>query len=118
MRRMRVAAILISTSAFLSVSADSARAQSALVTPLIAFGTVNTGSSSVIGMTLINNGSTSTTISQVNVSGGAFSASGIATPYTLPAGGTVTLSITFAPQAAASYSGTVSLTSDATNSPL
>jgi hypothetical protein len=118
MKRMRVAAILISTSAFLSIGMDSALAQAGQITPLIAFGTVNTGSSSVIGMTLTNNGSTSTTISQVNVSGGAFTATGIITPYVLPVGATVTLSITFVPQTATSYSGTVNITSDSANSPL
>jgi hypothetical protein len=93
-------------------------AQGAQVTPLIAFGTVNTGSSSTNIVTLTNNGSTNTTISQVSASGGAFSATGITTPYTLPVGGTVTLSITFAPQAAAGYSGAVTVTSNAANSPL
>jgi Abnormal spindle-like microcephaly-assoc'd, ASPM-SPD-2-Hydin len=118
MRRMRVAAILVSTSAFLSLAANSAMAQGGQITPLIAFGTVNAGSSSTIGMTLTNNGSTNTTISQVSVSNAAFTATGVTTPYTLAAGGTVTLSITFAPQTATSYSGTVSVTSDSTNSPL
>lgn len=92
-------------------------AQGGQVTPLIAFGTVNAGSSSTIGMTLTNNGSTTTTISQVSVSGGAFTANGLTVPYALPVGGTVTLSITFAPTTATSYSGIATITSDATNSP-
>ena len=114
---MRVAAILVSTFAFLSLAANSAMAQGQ-ITPFIAFGTVNAGSSSTIGMTLTNNGSTNTTISQVSVSGGAFTATGIATPYALAVGSTVTVSITFAPQTATTYSGTVTVTSDAANSPL
>lgn len=118
MSRMRVAAILVATSAFLSISTNSAMAQGGQITPLIAFGTVNAGSSSTIGMTLTNSGSTNTTISQVSVSNPAFTTTGITTPFTLAAGGTVTLSITFAPQTATSYSGTVSVTSDSTNSPL
>ena len=116
MMRIRVLTIVLGIVVFIS-ALNSAMAQGAL-TPLIAFGTVNTGSSSTNIVSLTNNGTTNTTISQVNVSGGAFSATGITTPLTLPVGGTVTLSITFAPQAATSYNGTVSVTSDAANSPL
>src|SRR5258705_13728828 len=99
MRRIPVVSILVGVFVLVLITVNSAMAQNALLTPLISFGTVNTGSSSTNIVTLTNNGSTTTTISQVNVSGGAFSATGIATPYTLPVGGTITLSITFAPPA-------------------
>jgi len=95
-----------------------AMAQGALVTTLIAFGSVNDGASSTNAFTLTNNGSGSATISQVSVSGTAFSVTGINTPYVLQPGGSVTLSVTFAPTTATSYSGIVTITSDAGNSPL
>lgn len=115
---MRVVAILVGIVVSISTAPNSALAQSALVTPLVAFGTVNTGSSSTNIVSLTNNGTTNTTISQVSVSGGGFSATGITTPFALPVGGTVTLSITFTPQAATSYTGTLTVTSNAANSPL
>ena len=93
-------------------------AQTALVSPLIAFGSVNDGASSTNAFTLTNNGSVSATISQVSVSGTAFSVSGINAPYVLQPGGSATLSVTFAPITATSYSGIVTITSDAGNSPL
>lgn len=118
MRRIYVVVILAGIFVSVFIAANSAMAQGALLTPLISFGTVNTGSSSTNIVTLINNGNTTTTINQVNVNGGAFSATGITTPYTLSPGGTATLSVTFAPPAATSYSGTVTVTSNAANSPL
>ena len=111
-----VATLLVFLFSFLTVT-NSAMAQSALMS-LVSFGAVNAGSSSINVVTLVNNGTVSTTINQVTVSGTGFTASGITTPYTLPSGGTVNLSITFAPPTATSYSGTVTVTSSAPNSPL
>jgi hypothetical protein len=81
------------------------------------FGNVNVGSSNTHTVTLTNTGNSSVTISQVNVSGVAFSASGVAPPLTLLSQQTVSLSVRFAPTAAGSKSGSVSVASNASNSP-
>lgn len=67
--------------------------------------------------TITNTGTASLTISQLTVSGSAFSASGLATPVTLAVGGTATFSVLFAPTTAGSLTGTVTITSNAPNSP-
>jgi hypothetical protein len=117
MRRFPVVAtLLVFVLSFLTVT-NSAMAQSALMS-LVSFGAVNAGASSINVVTLANNGTVSTTINQVTVTGTGFTAIGINTPYTLPVGGTVNLTITFAPPTATSYLGTVTVTSSAPNSPL
>ena len=84
----------------------------------LSFGTVNVGTSSSQNVILTNVGNSSVTISQVSISGAGFSASGLTLPLTLAASQTATLSVTFAPTAAGSVTGSVSVVSNATNSPL
>jgi len=56
-------------------------------------------------------------ISQVNVSGTGFSASGLTPPLTLAAGQSVTFSVIFDPTTSGSLTGSVSVVSNAANSP-
>lgn len=81
------------------------------------FGNVNVGSSNTQTITLTNTGNSTVTVSQVNVSGVGFSASGVAPPLTLLSQQTASLSVKFAPTAAGSKSGSVSVASNASNSP-
>jgi hypothetical protein len=81
----------------------------------IAFGSVQTGSSQQQSATLTNTGGTGVTISQASVTGTGFSLSGLALPVTLAAGQSTNLTITFAPQAAGSVTGSVTITSNAPN---
>jgi Pectate lyase superfamily protein/Abnormal spindle-like microcephaly-assoc'd, ASPM-SPD-2-Hydin/Purple acid Phosphatase, N-terminal domain/Immunoglobulin domain len=83
----------------------------------LGFGTVNVGSSSPLGVTLTNNGNSNVTISSVTVSGAGFSASGVSAGATLTTNQSVTLNVTFAPLAAGSLTGTVTVASNATNTP-
>jgi hypothetical protein len=103
----------------LSVSlSGSGVAQSAVLTvspTSLNFGTVLTGSSSSQTITLSNTGTTSFTISQISTSGSGFSASGLSPPLALAGGQTAQVTITFAPTAAGSASGTVTITSTASN---
>ena len=62
-----------------------------------------------------NTGGENATISQVKVAGTGFSVSGITTPVTLTPGQSTSFSVTYAPQAAGSASGSVTITSDASN---
>ena len=55
------------------------------------------------------------TISQVVLSGTGFSLSGITAPVTLTAGQSATFTVTFTPQSAATASGNVTITSNASN---
>jgi hypothetical protein len=83
----------------------------------LSFGDVTVGTSTSQTATLSNNGNSSVTISQVTVSGAGFSASGVTPPLTLEAGQSVTLTVTFAPTTAGSVTGSLSITSNASNSP-
>jgi fibronectin type 3 domain-containing protein len=65
-----------------------------------------------------NAGTSDVTISNVVVSGAGFTASGIQSGQIVTAGKTVTLNVTFAPSGSGSVSGSITLTSNATNSPL
>ncbi len=86
--------------------------------PGVNFGSLSAGTNAIQTITLTNSGNTAANISQISVSGTGFSVSGIAAPLVLAAGGAVSFQITFAPALAGAYSGTVTITSDAANSPL
>ncbi len=79
------------------------------------FGSVTVGSKQALTETVTNTGGTSVTISQVSISGAAFSLSGITAPVTLTAGQTATFTVTFMPTSATNASGSVSVVSNATN---
>ncbi|HSC44886.1 MAG TPA: choice-of-anchor D domain-containing protein [Candidatus Acidoferrum sp.] len=94
-------------------------AQGALsVSPATAsFGSVITGKSSTQSIQLKNTGTASITVSQASVSGAGFSASGLSFPLTLAAGQSSSLNVQFAPASAGSVTGSVSVASNAPNSP-
>jgi hypothetical protein len=83
----------------------------------LSFGNVNTGSSSPLKVTLTNNGNSNVTISSVNASGAGYTASGVNANTTLTPGQTATVNVAFAPAAAGSAGGSVSVASNASNSP-
>ena len=83
------------------------------------FGNVTVGSSNSQTISLTNGGTAAVSISQVNVSGAGFSSSGVPTlPMTLNAGASTTFNAVFAPTTSGSVTGSVSLVSNAPNSPL
>jgi hypothetical protein len=86
-------------------------------TSSLSFGSVNVGSNSDLSAALINTGNSSVTISSVNVSGTGFTVSGVSSGETLTAGQSVPVTVQFAPAVAGAVSGSVSLISNATNSP-
>jgi len=69
-------------------------------------------------VTVTNTGSSAVNISQASVSGAGFQLSGITTPLTLNPSQGATLTVAFAPQASGSATGAVTITSDASDSPL
>src|SRR5437660_725793 len=84
----------------------------------LSFGSVQVSGSATQSETLTNTGGTTITVSQANVSGNGFSISGLNVPLTLIAGQSFTFGTTFSPTSAGSVTGTISLTSDASNSTL
>jgi hypothetical protein len=86
-------------------------------TSSLSFGNVNIGSNSALSATLTNSGNASVTISSMGVTGAGFSASGVSAGEVLAPNQSVTVVVTFAPGTAGAVSGSVSIVSDATNSP-
>ncbi len=81
----------------------------------LSFGSVTVGDNQSLTVTLTNTGGSNLTISQAAVSGSGFNLSGITTPLTLTAGQTTTFGVTFTPASAGSASGSLTLTSNASN---
>ena len=84
----------------------------------LSFGSITTGTSGMQSVTLTNTGNSSVSVSQISISGAGFSAAGSALPVTLAAGQSASFSVTFAPTTAGNFSGSVAVSSNATNSPL
>jgi hypothetical protein len=84
----------------------------------LAFGNVTDGTSSKQTVTLKNSSNSSVSVSKIAVSGTYFSVGGLTTPVTLAAGQTAGFSVTFAPTTAGAFTGSVAVTSTASNSAL
>jgi hypothetical protein len=82
------------------------------------FGTVQTGTTHKLTDTLTNTGGSSLTISKFGISGTGFTLSGITTPLTLGSGQSAAFTVIFAPLTATTANGTVTVTSDGSNSSL
>ncbi len=104
-----------SNPAVLSVSASSLLLNSSASS--MSFGSVNVSSSSTKSVTLTNAGNSTITVSNVTVSGAGFTAGGVSSGLILNPGQTATLTATFTPASAGSLAGSVSVASNATNSP-
>jgi Abnormal spindle-like microcephaly-assoc'd, ASPM-SPD-2-Hydin len=81
------------------------------------FGNVAVGAVGTQTATLTNTGNSNVDVAQISVSGGGFSTTGAMPPSTLTAGQSATLSIAFSPTGASNFTGTVSVDSNAANSP-
>ena len=81
------------------------------------FGNVNSGASSTLPVTLSNAGNSNVTISSVTPAGAKLTTSGVSAGLILAPGQSATLDVTFSPVAAGSLSGSVTVASNATNSP-
>jgi len=84
----------------------------------VSFGSVNVSNNNVQTAMVTNSGSSSVTISSVVVSGAGFNAAGGIAGLVLSPGQAAPLSVTFAPAAAGSASGSVAVKSNAANSPI
>src|SRR5205823_267201 len=82
------------------------------------FGSVTAGTSSTQTITLTNSGNADANISQVAATGTGFGIAGLTAPYTLAIGKSATVQVTFSPTSATTYAGSISVVSNAPDSPL
>ncbi len=86
------------------------------VSPLsLNFGSVQVGSKQALPETLTNSGGSDITVSQANVTGTGFSASGLTLPLTLPAGQSQSFTVTYQPVSGGSSSGNLAIASTGAN---
>jgi hypothetical protein len=81
------------------------------------YGSVVDGLTKSQSFTLTNTGTAALTIAQLTVTGAGYSVSGLNTPATLAAGQSTTFSTLFAPTTAGALNGSVTIASNAPNSP-
>jgi len=96
---------------------STSQAQVSLVPTSVSFSNVVVNTTNTQTIKLTNSGTANLIISQITVSGNGFSASGLLLPLTLSPGQSSNFNVAFAPTAASSVSGSVSLVSNAPNSP-
>jgi hypothetical protein len=88
------------------------------VTPSnVAFGNVPTGLTNTQTMSVSNSGYADLNITQASVTGAGFAMSGLTAPVTIAAGRSSTFTVAFNPTTATGFNGSLSLTSNASNSP-
>ena len=79
----------------------------------VSFGQVTIGSSSTVPIVLTNDRTWAVTLTALQTTGSGFSVSGPALPYTLGKGQSVTVNVKFAPQAAGTDGGSLSISGPA-----
>ena len=84
---------------------------------LLTFPSVNIGSNSVLPVNFTNAGNSNVTIASVSISGAGYTASGVSAGQILTPGQIATLNVTFAPSGTGVIPGSVTVASNATNSP-
>jgi len=80
------------------------------------FGSVTSGTSKTMTMTVSNTGTASVTVSSASISSQYFSLSAPSLPVAILAGQSTPVSLVFSPNAAGTFNATVSITSNASNS--
>ncbi len=95
--------------------AAAAASQLSLSSSALNFGNVLVNGSATQALTVKNSGQSDVQVTQIGVTGGAFSASGMVAPVTISAGQSVALQARFAPKTAGAATGAITITSDAVN---
>src|ERR1700739_4970728 len=83
----------------------------------LSFGSATVGSSSSQTVTISNTGNSDVNVTQIAISGTAYSMTGGVLPITLSAGHTTSFTVVFAPLTTGNLAGSISVASTATNSP-
>jgi len=84
----------------------------------LSFGNVAIGASSILDVTLKNAGNSNVNVSGVSVAGARFATSGVSAGLILAPGQNATLQVSFSPSTTGSLTGSVTVASNATNSPV
>lgn len=84
----------------------------------LSFGRLTAGTFASQNVTVTNTGNSTVTISQITASGTGFAMGSVSLPISLAAGQSASFSVTCAPASAGSLTGSVTVISNATNSPL
>src|SRR6201997_3833900 len=95
--------------------AAAGSSQLSLSATALNFGNVLVNGSVTQAVAVKNSGTNDVQITQIAVTGGAFSLSGVAVPVTVSAGQSMALQVTFAPTAAGTASGAITIASNAQN---
>jgi len=103
----------------LGLAGTGANSESVTATPSsLSFGQMAVGTSATLSVVLTNTRSWKETLQAVELAGSGFSVSGPALPLALSPGQSVTLGVTFAPQAAGPIGGSLFISGPALNVPL
>lgn len=105
------------TSAAATLTVTSTPGTLSLSSSSLSFGSVDVGGSTALSTTLTNTGGSSATVSSVSIAGGGFTDSGVSSGQIIAAGQGITVNVTFAPAATGSVSGSLTIASNASNSP-
>ena len=81
----------------------------------LGFGNVQVGKSKQLSQVISNTGGTSLTVSQYTSTGTGYTVTGFTPPVTLTPGQSYTFTVTYAPQSVGAASGSISITSNASN---
>jgi len=84
----------------------------------LSFSSINIGSNQILPVSFTNGGNSNVTISNVSVSGAGYTAGGIQTGQIVTPGQVATLNVTFTPATSGLLSGSVTVSSNASNSPM
>ena len=104
-------------SAVIPVSGGGVQAALTVTPPSVSFGNVTVGIPNSQTIQLANSGTGVLTISQLSATGTGYSTSALTLPFSLNPSQTMTFNVQFAPPSAGSASGSVSIVSNAPNSP-
>jgi hypothetical protein len=102
----------------IALSGTGAQAQIAIVPSSAVFGSVVIGNSNSQTVTVSNSGTANLTISQAATTGAGFSTAGLNSPLTIAAGNRAAFNVVFAPSSSGGAAGSLTLLSNAANSPL
>ena len=104
--------------ATISLSGTGVQPQISVIPSSISFGNVAVGVTNTQTLTIRNAGTATLNVSQASLAGTGFTSSGLALPLSVPAGGSSSFNIGFNPASATTASGSITLISNAPNSPL
>jgi Cep192 domain 4/Abnormal spindle-like microcephaly-assoc'd, ASPM-SPD-2-Hydin/HYDIN/CFA65/VesB-like, Ig-like domain len=112
------AVLSTATNANLTLPASGTGVAPGLLTanpPSQSFGTVSVGTSKSLSQTFSNSGGSNLTIANATITGAGFTSSGLTLPLTLNPGQSTTFTVKFAPSAAGSANGSMTMTSSGSN---